>query len=75
MTRNLEESKVTTAKADLEALKKKTKTLENFTQMLAQKNFDLYLKHEQMLDSEKQQRNEIAEEFQQSMKGVQDELE
>ena len=53
LTRKMNESRVSTSQNQIDALKKKTKTLEQFTSMLAQKNFDLYLKHELMLDMEK----------------------
>jgi len=35
-------------------------------------NYDLYLQHEEMLDHEKQARQELADSFQEKMKGISD---
>jgi hypothetical protein len=42
--------------------------------MLFKKNYDLYLKHEIMLDDERSKRSTLAEEFQKRMSLVTDDL-
>lgn len=42
---------------------KKRKTLQNMSELLLKKNGDLYLKHEMMLDEEKNRRMELGNEF------------
>jgi hypothetical protein len=42
--------------------------------MLFKKNYDLYLKHETMLDDERSKRSILAEEFQKRMTLVTDDL-
>ena len=54
-------------------LKKKT-TLSSFNQMLFEKNYNLYLKHEVMLDEEKAKRSVLAEAFQGKMAEITEKL-
>ena len=53
---------------------KKRKTLQNMSELLLKKNGDLYLKHEMMLDEEKNRRMELGNEFQEKMSVIQTEL-
>lgn len=49
--------------ASLQKNQKATKTLEFLCQAIFKKNYDLYLKHEEMLDRTKQERQELASSF------------
>ena len=53
---------------------KKRKILENLCSSIFEKNYDLYLQHERMLDEEKAKRNELAEDFQKRMASVTEEI-
>ena len=44
------------------------------SELLLKKNGDLYLKHEMMLDEEKNRRMELGNEFQEKMSVIQNEL-
>ena len=68
-------------KAQVEALKQevevnqtKYKRLQMLSGMLLKKNAELYLKHELMLDDERQQRMDLGTQFQQKMAVIQEEL-
>lgn len=52
----------------------KKKLLERLCQDLLDKNCELYLKHEQMLEEERQERQRLAGNFNDQMKEVQVEL-
>ena len=54
-------------------MKKKT-LLQNLCNNLLEKNCELYLKHEEMLDEERKQRQLLASNFGEQMKEVQVEL-
>jgi len=54
-------------------MKKKT-LLQNLCNNLLEKNCELYLKHEEMLDEERKQRQHLASNFGDQMKEVQVEL-
>jgi len=53
---------------------KKKKTLQTMSELLLKKNGDLYLKHELMLDEERQKRLELGNQFQAKMAVIQEEL-
>lgn len=59
---------------DIAANQKKKETLQSLCGMLFKKNYDLYLKHEIMLDDERSKRSTLAEEFQKRMSLVTDDL-
>jgi hypothetical protein len=50
-------------KSEIEANIKKRKTLQTMSELLLKKNCDLYLKHELMLDEERQRRVELGASF------------
>lgn len=53
---------------------KKKQLLQNLCNNLLEKNCELYLKHEQMLEEERRQRQQLAANFGDQMKEVQVEL-
>jgi len=55
------------AEKQLESCIKQRKTLEMLCKAIFQKNHDLYLKHETMLDAEKKLRADLAKDFQDRM--------
>ena len=52
-------------KVQVEANKKKRKTLSSICPILLQKNTELYLRHELMLEEERKKRSELGVSFQQ----------
>ncbi len=48
----------------------KTRIFKNMCQTFLGNNYQLYLKHEQMLDVEREERKKLAEKFQDEMKGI-----
>lgn len=68
------EQEVSNLKEVLEANMKKKKTLQTMSELLLKKNADLYLKHELMLDEERQKRMDLGNEFQAKMAVIQEEL-
>jgi predicted porin len=58
-------SQVEDLKVQIEANKKKRKTLATMCQMLLSKNTELYLKHELMLEEERKKRADLGVSFQQ----------
>ena len=54
----------------MEAALKKKEMLANMCDAFMKKMADLYLQHELMLEDENQKRTEIAEKFQDKMKGL-----
>ena len=59
---------------DLQSAIKKRQTLEMLCSSIFKKNHDLYLKHEEMLDEERQKRTDLAEDFQKRMQEVTQEI-
>ena len=59
---------------DIEQNTKKRKTLHTMSDLLLKKNADLYLKHETMLDEEREARMTLGSEFQKKMAVIQEEL-
>jgi len=57
-------TQVEEVKGDIVANMKKRKTLQFMSEMLLKKNADLYLKHETMLDEERQKRIDLGASFQ-----------
>ncbi len=57
------QKQVEATKAEIESNLKKRKIMQNMSEMLLKKNRDLYLKHELMLDDEKQKRVELGASF------------
>lgn len=56
-------SQVNDVKYEIEQNIKKRNALQSMSEKLLQKNSDLYLKHEQMLDEERQKRMELGTSF------------
>ena len=67
---DLSKNQIDVIKTEIDKLIKKKNTLTSFCQMLFDKNYNLYLKHEHMLDEEKAKRNILAEEFQGRMTDI-----
>lgn len=61
-------------KANVALNLKQTRQLEVLCKALFSKNYDLYLKHEEMLEKNKQERVELASQFQRQMNEVADEI-
>ena len=59
---------------ELQGSMKKRKTLEFLCNSILKKNHDLYLQHETMLDEERKQRADLAENFQSRMAQVTQEI-
>jgi len=57
------QKQVEATKAEIESSLKKRKIMQTMSEMLLKKNRDLYLKHEIMLDEEKQKRVELGASF------------
>lgn len=67
-------TQVDQVKSEIEVNMKKRKTLQAMSELLMTKNRDLYLKHEVMLDEEKQKRVDLGASFQQRMALIQEQL-
>lgn len=65
--KSIEESKM-----QIESTIKKKKMLEMICDQFLNQNYDLYLQHETMLDEENQKRKDLADGFQDRMKGLSD---
>lgn len=63
-----------TFEASLQKDVKMRKTLEILCAAIFKKNHDLYLQHEEMLDSERAKRSELQEDFQTRMQEVTNEI-
>ncbi|CDW74702.1 UNKNOWN [Stylonychia lemnae] len=62
-------------KSEIQSSMNKKNMLANLCNGLLDKNYDLYMKHEQMLEDEKKQRQGLASQFQEQMSEVTKELE
>ena len=68
------EEHVEKAKADIQSTLKKKLMLNNLCMSLLDRNYDLFLKHEKMLEEERAERQRLANNFGDQMKEVQMEL-
>lgn len=68
------EAHVAKARAEVQTSLNKKTMLHNLCTALLEKNFQLYLQHETMLEEERQQRQKLATDFSERMKEVQAEL-
>lgn len=62
------------ASANLAKNLKTTKTLEMLCQAIFMKNYNLYLKHEEMLEANKKERMDMAMQFQEEMSKITDDI-
>ena len=60
------------SKKQIESTIKKKKMLEMICDQFLNQNYELYLQHETMLDDENQKRKDLADGFQERMKGLSD---
>lgn len=74
LTAQQEQDKVSEIEELVSGNVKKRKTLQQMSELLLKKNSDLYLKHELMLDEERQRRMDLGTEFQAKMSEIQNEL-